>query len=57
MFCLYGVIEVVILVVGYVFVIGFIYLGKFLFFVYDMVDIVKFEFVVLEVFKIVLKYF
>lgn len=43
----------VIFVVGYVLVIGFVYIGKFFFFVYDIVDIIKFDIVVLKVFEIV----
>lgn len=37
-------------------VIGFIYSGKLFFFVYDIVDIIKFELVVFKVFEIVVCY-
>ena len=50
--CLYGVTEAAILAAGYAPAIGFIHSGKPLSFVYDMADIVKFESVVPEAFKI-----
>ena len=53
--CLYGVTEAAILAAGYAPAIGFIHSGKPLSFVYDMADIVKFESVVPEAFKIASK--
>lgn len=50
--CLYGVTEAAILAAGYAPAIGFIHSGKPLSFVYDMADIVKFNSVVPEAFKI-----
>ncbi|QPL51013.1 type I-E CRISPR-associated endonuclease Cas1e [Alteromonas sp. B31-7] len=54
--CLYGVTEAAILAAGYAPAIGFIHSGKPLSFVYDMADIVKFESVVPEAFKIASKH-
>lgn len=53
--CLYGVTEAAILAAGYAPAIGFIHTGKPLSFVYDIADIVKFETVVPEAFKVVAK--
>ncbi|MDY6925832.1 MAG: type I-E CRISPR-associated endonuclease Cas1e [Pseudomonadota bacterium] len=53
--CLYGVTEAAILAAGYAPAIGFIHSGKPLSFVYDMADIIKFESVVPEAFKIASK--
>jgi CRISPR-associated protein Cas1 len=53
--CLYGVTEAAILAAGYAPAIGFIHSGKPLSFVYDMADIVKFDAVVPEAFKIAAK--
>ena len=54
--CLYGVTEAAILAAGYAPAIGFIHSGKPLSFVYDMADIIKFESVVPEAFKIASKH-
>ena len=54
--CLYGVTEAAILAAGYAPAIGFIHSGKPLSFVYDMSDIIKFESVVPEAFKIASKH-
>ncbi len=53
--CLYGVTEAAILAAGYAPAIGFIHSGKPLSFVYDIADIVKFETVVPEAFKVAAK--
>ncbi len=53
--CLYGVTEAAVLAAGYAPAIGFIHTGKPLSFVYDIADIVKFETVILEAFKIAAK--
>lgn len=53
--CLYGVTEAAVLAAGYAPAIGFIHSGKPLSFVYDIADIVKFETVVPEAFKIAAK--
>jgi CRISPR-associated protein Cas1 len=53
--CLYGVTEAAILAAGYAPAIGFLHSGKPLSFVYDMADIVKFETVVPEAFKVAAK--
>jgi len=53
--CLYGVTEAAILAAGYAPAIGFLHTGKPLSFVYDIADIVKFETVVPEAFKIAAK--
>ncbi|MEM9102452.1 MAG: type I-E CRISPR-associated endonuclease Cas1e [Pseudomonadota bacterium] len=53
--CLYGVTEAAILAAGYAPAIGFIHSGKPLSFVYDMADIVKFEQIVPQAFKIAAK--
>lgn len=50
--CLYGVTEAAILAAGYAPAIGFIHSGKPLSFVYDMADIIKFEDIVPEAFRI-----
>jgi CRISPR-associated protein Cas1 len=50
--CLYGVTEAAALAAGYAPAIGFIHTGKPLSFVYDIADIVKFETVVPEAFRI-----
>ena len=50
--CLYGVTEAAILAAGYAPAIGFLHTGKPLSFVYDIADIVKFETVVPEAFKV-----
>ena len=50
--CLYGVTEAAILAAGYAPAIGFLHSGKPLSFVYDIADIVKFEVVVPEAFRI-----
>lgn len=50
--CLYGVTEAAVLAAGYAPAISFIHSGKPLSFVYDIADIVKFEAVVPEAFKI-----
>lgn len=50
--CLYGVTEAAILAAGYAPAIGFVHSGKPLSFVYDMADIVKFEDIVPEAFRI-----
>jgi CRISPR-associated protein Cas1 len=54
--CLYGVTEAAILAAGYAPAIGFIHSGKPLSFVYDIADIIKFESVVPEAFKIASKH-
>jgi len=54
--CLYGVTEAAILAAGYAPAIGFIHSGKPLSFVYDIADIIKFESVVSEAFKIASKH-
>ncbi len=54
--CLYGVTEAAILAAGYAPAIGFIHSGKPLSFVYDMADIIKFESIVPEAFKIAAKH-
>lgn len=53
--CLYGVTEAAILAAGYAPAIGFIHTGKPLSFVYDIADIVKFETVIPEAFKVASK--
>lgn len=53
--CLYGVTEAAILAAGYAPAIGFVHSGKPLSFVYDIADIVKFETVVPEAFKVAAK--
>jgi CRISPR-associated protein Cas1 len=50
--CLYGVAEAAVLAAGYAPAVGFIHTGKPLSFVYDIADIVKFDTVVPEAFKI-----
>ncbi len=50
--CLYGVTEAAVLAAGYAPAIGFIHTGKPLSFVYDIADIIKFDTVVPEAFKI-----
>lgn len=50
--CLYGVTEAAVLAAGYAPAIGFIHSGKPLSFVYDIADIVKFDTVVPEAFKV-----
>lgn len=50
--CLYGVTEAAVLAAGYAPAIGFIHTGKPLSFVYDIADLVKFETVVPEAFRI-----
>jgi CRISP-associated protein Cas1 len=50
--CLYGVTEAAVLAAGYAPAVGFIHTGKPLSFVYDVADIVKFDTVVPEAFKI-----
>lgn len=50
--CLYGVCEAAILAAGYAPAIGFLHSGKPKSFVYDIADLVKFETVVPEAFKI-----
>ncbi|WP_026960491.1 type I-E CRISPR-associated endonuclease Cas1e [Aliagarivorans taiwanensis] len=53
--CLYGVTEAAILAAGYAPSIGFLHSGKPLSFVYDIADIVKFDLVVPEAFRIAAK--
>lgn len=50
--CLYGVTEAAVLAAGYAPAVGFIHTGKPLSFVYDIADIVKFDTVVPEAFKV-----
>ncbi|AFV99706.1 subtype I-E CRISPR-associated endonuclease Cas1 [Gluconobacter oxydans] len=51
--CLYGICEAAILAAGYAPAIGFLHTGKPQSFVYDIADIVKFETVVPEAFRVV----
>lgn len=50
--CLYGVTESAVLAAGYSPAIGFIHTGKPLSFVYDIADVIKFETVVPEAFRV-----
>jgi len=50
--CLYGITEAAVLAAGYAPAIGFIHTGKPLSFVYDVADLVKFDTVVPEAFRI-----
>lgn len=53
--CLYGVTEAAILAAGYAPAIGFLHSGKPLSFVYDIADLVKFDTVVPEAFRVAAK--
>ncbi len=53
--CLYGITEAAILAAGYAPAVGFLHTGKPLSFVYDVADIIKFDSVVPEAFKIAAK--
>lgn len=50
--CVYGITEAAILAAGYAPAIGFLHTGKPLSFVYDIADLIKFETVIPEAFKV-----